>query len=358
MKIKLFFILVSAFFVINAQQNTNCEQKLVLAENQLKFGLFSESELTIKDVLDNCHLSRKHKIEAYEVLARINVENDNLTDAFKNIKKIIRINHNYSPDKSRLEEDYIKYVSKYKVTPAFSAGLYAEILFPEFVTVGDPNVIMGDFNYSTPYRSEKINTTFGINITYGLPTNTRLSFCPGWSTINYTREIAHKTFQYYFTNIHETDQYLNLPFEINQHFKINKFTGYVGAGYNYSLIQNANAVIFASYPVLKYDTNFVDVVPYYDLIFNETTNTSTKKLRDNVHTVKFNVGLTYNISNFIIDLKLSYAKALNLCNSKNYYLDENITYRTYYIDNNFYYKYFSLNLSINYIILYKINKKK
>lgn len=359
MRLNLLITFLFTGAVLCAQDKTECDQKVVKAENQFKLGFLTEAESLVKDALDNCKLTRKHKIEAYEVLARINIEQDNLTDALRNIKKILRLDHSYSPDRTRLEEDYIKYFDKFKVTPMMSGGVYYEHLFPQYVTIGEPNIIMGDFDYSAPYKRKPGNSMIGINLTYGLRTNTRFSFSPGVTTLNYSRKIEHKFYKNYYTSITETDSYLSLPLEINQHFKLKKFTAYFGLGYTYSAIIKGSAIVDASYPILDYASNNFDLEPKYDLVFTETTITNTKSVRSNLGLSKINIGFSYNFYNFIVDLKCSYNKALTLMNStSNFYMADNIIYRTYYIDNNFYCKYIAVNLSVNYVLLYKINKKK
>jgi tetratricopeptide (TPR) repeat protein len=352
------YLLIAMCIPVYGQEKAECRQKVVTAENLFKQGLFSESEILVKQALDNCNLSHKSRFDAYEILARINIETDNLEEAQKNLKKVIRLNPNYQPNPSRVEEDYIKYFSKYKVLPVLSVGLYSELLFPKFVTVGEPNVILDGYDYGSDYQREKMNSQSGAVITLGLPTNTRFSIAPGLLTLHYSRKIEHYIMPEFYTLLNETDKYFNLPLEINQHFKKKNFSVYAGIGYIFSRLRSATGTMIFHYPKLDYDSNYVDLINKKNLYFTEYSSVDMKSLRNNTNLLKFNAGFTYNISSFIIDLKLSYARALRLLNSESYYLSHDVVFRNYYMDNNFYYKYPSVNLSVSYIIFYKINQQK
>jgi len=355
------FQLTYCIFLISllcfSQEKTECELKIISAENLFKSGLFNDSETKIKSTLDSCSLNKKNKIESLELLARIQVETDNVEVANTNIKKILRLNPNYEPDKNRLEEDYLKYFSKFKVIPTLSIGAYSEFVFPKFITVGENNVILNDFDYSSNYTSNKLSTIFGLGLTASLPTNTRISFQPGYFTINYFREIKHKTIADYYTNLTEKDNYIILPIEINQHFKFKKFTFYVGLGYAYSLLSDASAEMYTNYPNLVQDENTaIDLVVGKGNSYNESTYIDMKNARTNINLLKGNLGFTYHIKNFIFDLKYSSNQALNFSTSDEFYLSDKIMMRTNYIDNNFFMKYSSINLSINYIFLHHVKK--
>jgi hypothetical protein len=359
MRGSLLAISVFIFSVVNSQEKAGCRQKVVTAENLFKQGLYSQSEITVKQALENCRLSRKSKLDAYEILTRLNIETDNIDEATKNLKKVIKLNPNYQPNPARVEEDYLKYFSKFKVLPVFTAGIYSEIISPRFVTVGEPNVILDGYDYSAEYMATKFNNAVGIALTFGLPTNTRFSISPGIMTLNYKRQVNHNTITNFYTVLNETDKYLTIPIEINQHFKVKRWSFYGGVGYVKSILRSADATIIFNYPKLDYDTsNYVDLINKKNLYFTEYSSVDMKPLRSNLDLFKMNAGLTYNISSFIIDLKFSYTQALNLMNSKNYYLSQEVIFRNYYTDNNFYCKYPSVSLSVSYILLYKINKRK
>ena len=339
------------------QETSECELKLINAENLFKQGLFYDAENLVRSSIDSCSLKKTNKIEAIELLARIYSETDNLIDANKNIRKILKLNPNYQPDQTRIEEDYLKYFSKFKVMPSLIVGAYSEFVFPKFYTVGNNNSVLNDFDYSGKYTSNKLSNIFGINIIGCLPTNTRFSIHPGYFTLNYKRKITHKTLTDYYTTLTEKDNYLHIPLEVNQHFKYNKFTYFVGIGFNYSLLNKASAEIAANYPNLRQDTtNEVNLVVGQGNYYNESSNLNLKEYRGNVSSLKGNIGITYTFKNFIIDFKYSYCQALSLSNSENYYLPDKIIMRTNYIDNSFFYKYSSFNLSINYVIFHKIKK--
>ncbi len=242
----LYSLILSSVFCI-AQEKSDCELKIISSENLFKQGLYKEAESKIKSTLDSCSLKRKNKIESLELLARIYVETDNIDEANLIIKKLLQIHPNYEPDQNRLEEDYLKYFSKFKVTPTLSIGAYSEFVFPKFTTVGNNNFILNDFDYSSDYTANKLSSVFGLNLNFCFPTNTRISFQPGYLTLNYFRKISHKTISDYYTTLTEKDNYITLPIELNQHVKLNKFTFYIGLGYAYSIINNASAEIYTNY---------------------------------------------------------------------------------------------------------------
>jgi tetratricopeptide (TPR) repeat protein len=351
----LLFISVTVF----AQEKSECRQKVVMGENLFKQGLYSQSEATIKQAIDNCRLSRKNRQDAYEILTRLNIETDNIDEANKYLKKVIRLNPNYQPNPARVEEDYIKYFSKYRVSPVLTAGIYSEVLFPKYVNVGKPNEILDGYDYSAEYESRKMNSVTGVVITLGLPTNTRFSFAPGIMTLNYKRQINHTYIKDFYTLLNETDKYLNIPLELNQHFKINRFTVYGGIGYTFSILRSASGTLIFNYPKLDYDTtNYVDLVNRKNLYFTEYSSVDLKPQRQNFNLFRMNAGVTYNISSFIIDVKFSYSSALQRLNSDKLYLSQDIVFRNYYIDNNFYVKYPSVSFSVSYIIFHKITRQK
>jgi hypothetical protein len=353
----LYSLILSSVFCI-AQEKSDCELKIISSENLFKQGLYKEAESKIKSTLDSCSLKRKNKIESLELLARIYVETDNIDEANLIIKKLLQIHPNYEPDQNRLEEDYLKYFSKFKVTPTLSIGAYSEFVFPKFTTVGNNNFILNDFDYSSDYTANKLSSVFGLNLNFCFPTNTRISFQPGYLTLNYFRKISHKTISDYYTTLTEKDNYITLPIELNQHVKLNKFTFYIGLGYAYSIINNASAEIYTNYPNLVQDENtYIDLVVGKGNSYNESKLIDLKNLRSNINSLKGNLGITYNLKNFIFDLKYSASQALNFSNSSEFYLPDKIMMRTNYIDNNFFLKSSSINFSINYILLHKVTKQ-
>jgi hypothetical protein len=341
--------------VLSAQDRAECRKKVVVAENQFGQGLYKEAELSVRSALNNCKLSRRGKLDAYEILTRVKIETDDLDEAYANLKKVIKLNPNYQPNAAKLEEDYIKYFNKYKVLPVLTAGLYSEILFPHFYSVGAPNTILGEYDYSAKYSPEKTSSQIGLTIGFGLPTNTRFSFDPGFTTLHYGREIMHRSITGFTTKLQETDKYLCLPIEIDQHKRFKRFTVYAGAGYRLYKLQTASAVIVSNYPKLDYDTsNYVDLVQKNNISFTEYASHDMKPYRQDLRYVNLNTGATFSMYGIILDLKLSFNHALKLMNSKDYYLPANMTFKNYYVDNSFYFHFTSLRLSASYTLGYKI----
>jgi tetratricopeptide (TPR) repeat protein len=344
---------------LNAQEHSDCRQKVVTGENLFKQGQYAQSEITLKQAIEGCNLGRKNRLDAYELLARVNIETDNIEDANRYLKQVIRLNPNYQPNPARVEEDFMKYFSKYRVTPVFTAGLYSELLMPKYVNVGAPNKILEGYDYKAPYESRKMNSIAGVIFSLGLPTNTRLSFGAGMMTLNYKRQINHSAIKNFYTVLNETDKYFNIPIEINQHFKIKRFTVYGGVGYALCILRSAAGTLIFNYPKLDYDTaNYVDLINKKNLFFTEYSSADLKAQRQNFNLFKMNAGVTYNISSFIIDLKFSLNRALQRMNSNDLYLSQDIVFRNYYIDNNFYVKYPSVSFSVSYIIFHKISHRK
>jgi hypothetical protein len=360
MKNCLIIILVSICISVPGQNKGDCKKKIVNAENLFKQGLFKESEQSVRSALETCNLSSRNKLEAYEILSRINIESDDLDEAFVNLKKVIRLNPNYQPNPARVEEDFIKYFNKYRVTPVLSAGVFFEPVFPFFVTENKvPNSILGEFDYSGKYTAENLNSIYGLVVTGGLPTNTRLSLSAGMMNINFQRKVAHKSITGYYTQINERSGFFNLTLEAVQHYKFKKYSFYGGLGYTFSSLLSSDAVITARYPIFEYDTtNYVDLIQKGETFFTEKNSVEMRTLRQSLNFMKYTAGITYNVSSYIFDLKLSYNYGLNLFNSEKYYLPEFLVFRNYYIDNSFTFNSVSLNFSVSYIIFHHIRKLK
>jgi hypothetical protein len=85
---------------------SKCETELAEARNQFYNGFFNEAIALVEVCLKKSDLKKDEKQQAYELLAKIHVANDDTLQAKSAVQKLLELNRDYRPDPVKDSKQY------------------------------------------------------------------------------------------------------------------------------------------------------------------------------------------------------------------------------------------------------------
>ena len=151
------FIFILVFFLCFAfatKAQNNCEQNIKQAEELYNSGDYENCIQILEKSIKECDFSKKKKEDALELLAKSQLEQDNINQAEVTVQNLLENNPSYELKETDIHEDFDLLVKKFDVHPLFSIGISNAIMQPK-LKVSKTYSILQNIDYTVPYTTNK-----------------------------------------------------------------------------------------------------------------------------------------------------------------------------------------------------------
>jgi hypothetical protein len=340
-----YFLLAALFLALNvAWCQSGCEDRIRETRELYENGDYNQSIQLGEKSLRECRFNKKEREQMLELLAKSQLENDDVAKAENTVVRLLENNPYYEIKNEALEpEDYVRTVKKFDVHPLLSIGIKNAVSRSGFRSIGQG---------PPPAETKSDYRSFGngwyLNY-YGW-----LEFQP-FQKVSFNAECIYYTIYYYRTmnkdpnwslDYREGLTFAEIPFYIKRTFSRQNLLYSFYGGFSWQFLTGASATVSG------YDYNTDS--SYYDAAINRLP----ERRRNNFqYLLGGNVGYRFNNLRIFLDFRY-FGGLTNLLNEnvpQNYELLN--TFR--YADNPFRYnKGFEIGASACYVLKTSIRKKK
>jgi hypothetical protein len=351
---KHFFTLFSFLifcFSLSTKAQTSCEQSVKQGEESYNNGDYENSIQTLEKSIKECSLSPKMKENAFELLAKSYLEEDNIPLAEATVVKLLKNNPNYELKETDNHEDFNILVNKFEVHPLFSIGIRNTGMEPTFKTT-KTYTVLENVNYNAPYKTTKTLLLYSVWVEYEFKKSISLNADVINYNISYDRSFLRGTD--WGMAYKENLSFVEVPVYLKKYFMLGKNVmpyAALGMGYLRVLQSTANAEIIYT----NEDT------------FNGTQNTISKDNDIDVLSMRnrnslewlVGAGVGFKFRNLGIYIDGRYSAGVNsLTNSANRFNNKTLTNDYFYVDNSVKLNKYELGISISYTLKNLIKKSK
>jgi hypothetical protein len=347
--VSILFILIVTLGQTFAQ--SKCTEAIDLAQQLYVSGDYNACIQLVQESLSNCDFTSAEKEEAYILLAKANIELDNLPEIDANIKKILRRNPNFKAKAGIQSEDFYSHVRQFNVVPLFSVGLTASAVLPLFNSTKIYSVL-DSVDYGSPYTG-RVGSSLGGKIEVEPVKNISLTVEVLNTALSYERSLS-KT-QGWSLTYSENISYLEVPVYLKKSFSFNdKFFPYISAGAGLMRLSSSYANLDLHYDAVDPLTKLPEKGKLVQFELNQ------RSLRTMVnYEWLIGAGITYKRNNFRFSLDGRYCGGVtNIMDSKNRFGNAELIYLYNYIDNSVTLNKIQLGASVSYILKYTVKKRK
>ncbi len=342
--IKNLYILLFCFFltgnVLCAQDD--CSVILKQAEK-----LYDDGEIdSIPFLLEPCiksGFSHDEKIKAFRLIILINLFKDNRTEAENYMLKLLRLEPEYSVNRSIEEPEYLTLFDSFQTSPLWACGLYGGVNFTDISTIEEFGV--NNLNLqSTLKSSSKMSYLFGIK--YSRFVYKKIDFVVSLQFAQNKYVSTKSLYDFAVINYQETQTRISMPLTVSYELNKKKIKPYIRAGLSIGYLLNSKATVIRSYS----DNSHAEI---------KGTDVALKDFRNPVNVwILAGAGLKYKVkrANIVFDLKYNIG-LFNQVKTKARYDNVELIYKYYYIDNDFRINNFAVSIGYNYLF-YKPEKKQ
>ncbi len=335
MKILYIYLIITIGLLFNAFGQDDCILKLQEAEKMYEEGKIELVEPLLKNCL-NSGFNRENRIQAYRLLALVQIFEDNSELAENYLLKILKINPEYKYNESVDPLEFIRLYNTINTNPVLSIG----VLFGTNITnplLRQTYTVNNYKNANAKYTSNGIGIELGLRCAYHLNNNIDIVFEPTYT--NQTFKLSEQVTDVCNTYVSEDIALLDFPINVNYFFyQQNKISYYAEAGLIYRQYISGSRMFER-----VYTDNEQPSIP-------ELTIKSDIYRRHQNFAAAIGAGVQYKLSRSNLQFLVKYKFGLtNLTNPENRYNNvDNIITDYYFIDNNFNINGLSVNISYNY----------
>lgn len=308
---------------ITSLKNANSRFENNDYDNVIKLLLWSTS---------NCNLNKNDKIQAYKLLALSYLRIDNLEEADRSARAIIKINPNYSPDKFKDDPKFSELFEKFKTEPTLIAGIEGGFNFTTIKVVKTFSIVHNDDDPDLGSYSGKTGFQLGAHAEYRTYKNL-------WTQLGF--QFRSEGYKHELNNVEGTSifyseklSYFDFPVSVKYYFLTNKIQPYIQSGASATFLSGA---------------------------ISTTSRADEKDLADrtslrNTFSIGYmaTIGVSYRIKSLRIFSEarlMNFSKLVNKEGTR--FSDQLNSYKYYYIDDDFQMNHFEINLGIAYELKYR-----
>lgn len=350
-KVKHIVLIISVLFGLNGHAQTDCYVQVQEAEMLYFDGEFEKSAKLLDSLLRSCKYPKKDKELVLTTLIQNLIELDRIEEVHIRMEELLKVNPNYEVKTEIVQQDFLKYLNKWKVRPRLSVGGRVGINIPTF-NVKRTYTILNGVDYSAKYKGQLVFHG-GVMFEYEFINNLSGVVEFIFSQYKYERTLTgNNNWQLKYD---ERINYFEVPVYIKKYFSFDnsKLEPYLLAGgifqFPYSATADLN-LAFNNFDVLTGTTD-------------QNTLTSLDVDRENEREgfnadLAFGAGLSRKVKNVVFSFDLRYVLGLtNIMEVTNKYDNQDLIFNFYYIDNDVKASKFEFSVSVNYIFNYSIKKQ-
>jgi len=338
--------LLSAIFIIsisglvNAQQD--CAENIFEANRMYKNGLLKEAIELASPCRSSGNITDQWRAE--KLLAICYLAQGKTREARQSAERMIELNPTYDPSLTNDPKELVKLVNSVQVLPKFYLGLTTIV----GLNLTQPQVV-NSIN-GGPYNKEYEGLgswQFGLSMGYNFDKN--LSLHSGLVAFNKRYDISYDFDDKYEVNINERMTYLVAPLYLRFRSPLaKKLQAFVNLGGYAGRLINAEA-----------DFSLTKTIPdETSLEFSDNGLSSMNRKNKMEFGMLTGVGLSTNLKNSSLSLKVDYFKGINynLTDSDNRYSNSDLLLNYFYLDDDL--RLDNLGISLSYVvnINYKVYK--
>ncbi|MES2287117.1 MAG: hypothetical protein V4547_15605 [Bacteroidota bacterium] len=347
-----FFILFVVFllhFSLKTEAQNNCDQNLKQAEELYNSGDYDNCIKLLEKSLEECSFSKKKKENALELLAKSNLDQDNLMQAEAHVRRLLENNPYYELKETSTHEDFDILVKKFDVLPLFSIGIRNAGLQPKF-EISKTYSILENVDYNAPYKTNKTILLYYGYLEYEFRKSISINVDIVNFSIQYNRNFSKN--QDWTMLYNEKLSFIEVPLYVKKYFLLGKnVVPYASLGLGYLRIREANAISQIAY---TNEALFTEEIINY----SSTGSIDVLEMRNkNNFEWLAGAGIGFKFKNLGIFLDARYCGGLNsLTNSSNRFNNTALINNYFYIDNSVKLNKYELGISISYTLKNLIKK--
>ena len=342
----LFFILG---FVFTTTAQNGCEQNIKLAEDLYNTGDYENCILILKKSTKECNLSSKMKEEAFELLVKSYLEQDNNTQAEASVHDLLKNNPHYELKETDSHEDFDILINKFDVHPLFTIGITNSLSHPQFKTTKTYS-ILANIDYTVPYATVNTILLYYPWVEYEFVKDLSVRADIIGLSISYDRSFLKGTD--WNMIYHENLSFIEVPVCFKKQFPLGKnVIPYASLGIGYLRMYQANGNASITYAN-------EDVFTGNKSNYMSTESASMLSMRNqNSFEWIVGAGIGYKFKNLGIFLDAKYCGGLNsITNSAKRFGNTGLTNDYFYIDNSVKLNNYEIGISISYTLKNLIKK--
>ena len=349
-RIFILFLLFLGAFAHTTKAQSNCEQNLKQAEDLFNSGDYENCIQILEKSLKECNFSSKKKEDAFELLVKSYLDQDNLIKADAAVHDLLKNNPHYELKETDSHEDFDILVNKFDVHPLFTFGITNSVFIPEF-KITNTYSILENVDYTAPYKTPSTVLLYYPWFEYEFVKSLSFKAEVISFKMNYDRNFSKKTG--WIMTYREDFSFVEVPLLVKKYLPIGKnILPYATLGMGYLRMLSAKGT---SYLEDKHENAFTGEKTDYSY-YNE--NIDMLKMREkNSFELTAGAGIGYKFKNLGIFIDAKYCRGINsLTIAENRFSNTELTNYYFYIDNSVKLNKYEVGISISYTLKNLIKK--